>query len=382
MKLYEYLAKESFAEYGIPTPEGRVVDCADEAYDVAEELGKPVVVKSQVLSGKRGKAGGIQFADTPEETRDFASNLLGSQIQGYNVNKVLVEEKLGIDEELYLGLTLDPSNQCPVLIASSRGGMSIEEVPDRYIVREPVDIKWGLYPHHIRSVAERLELSSDVAGQLSKIALALFELFCDNDAELTEINPLAICSGDLVAADARLNINGDSIYRQPQWPDTEIRSDVEQEVTDLGLSYVQLDGEIAVMANGAGTTMATMDILQHYDRQAMNFLDCGGGAGMETTQEALKILAGTRPQVLLVNIFGGITRCDDVARAIANVKEEGLLKDPLVVRLVGTNEEQGIEILQEYGIDAYRSLQEAARQAVKIAEQRESEEGCGDVDSH
>ncbi|MFO8061268.1 MAG: ADP-forming succinate--CoA ligase subunit beta [Bacillota bacterium] len=379
MKLYEYMAKEVFARYGIPVPEGRVVWDADEAAEVARELDGPVAVKVQILAGGRGKAGGIQFADDPAGARQVASDLFGSEIRGYTVDRLLVERQLDIDGELYLGVTVDPGNRCPLIIASSRGGVSIEEVPDKDIVRREVSVEWGLFPYQARAIAEQMGLSGAPARQFVKVALALYRLFREQDAELTEINPLVLSGGEMIAADARLNIDEDSSFRH-DYPDTEIRSDTEQKVVALGLSYVQLDGDVAVMANGAGETMATMDILGHYGSSAMNFLDAGGGAGVEPMTDALRILAATHPKVLLVNIFGGITRCDDVARAVIKVKEEGRLQDPLVVRLSGTNDEQGLSMLEEAGITAFRNLEEAARVAARTAGTRGEEGTDGDSD--
>ncbi len=379
MKLYEYMAKEVFADYGIPIPAGRVVWSPEEAADVAAELGGPVVVKVQVLTGGRGKAGGIQFADDPGSAREKAGDLLGSEIRGYAVDRLLVEEHLNINEELYLGITVDPANRCPLIIASSRGGVSIEDVPGKYIDRREIAIQWGLFPYQARAIAEQIGLSGKIAGQFVKIALSLYRLFREQDAELTEINPLAVSGDRLIAADARLNIDADSRFRH-DYPATAIRSETEERVAALGLSYVQLEGDVAVMANGAGETMATMDILQHYGSGAMNFLDAGGGADMESTTNALRILASTRPRVLLVNIFGGITRCDDVARAVVQVTEEGCLQDPLVVRLSGTNDEQGLAILEEAGIPSFRNLEDAARAAARTAVLRGEEDVDGDSD--
>ncbi len=373
MKLFEYTAKEVFQEYEIPTPRGRVATSPKEAEDIARELDCPAVLKVQVLAGGRGKAGGVQFADDPQEARAVAAELLSMQIHGHEVERVLVEEKLDIDQEIYLGMTIDPGDRCPILIASSRGGVSIEEVPDRYIVRERIPMQWGLYPYQMRAVAERMELAGKLARDFGNIAIALYRLFRDRDAELTEINPLVVSGDRMLAADARLNVDEDSEFRH-ELPVTERLSEVEERVAEIGLSYVQLDGDVAVLANGAGATMATMDILQQYDSDAMNFLDVGGGADVDSMTEALRVLADTEPRVLLVNIFGGITRCDDVAEAVLRVKREGTFRSPLVVRLIGTNEEQGIQLLEEEGITALRNLEDAARAAAQTAASDGAEE--------
>ncbi len=378
MKLYEYMAKEVFNSYGIPTPRGSVATTADEVEAAAEALGVPVVVKVQILAGGRGKAGGIKFAQDPDEARRAADELLGMNISGFEVERLLVEERINIDGELYLGITVDAGNKCPVIIASSRGGISIEEVPQKYIVREEVPVQWGLYPYQVRSMSERIDLSGTLARQFDEIALALYSLFRNEDAELTEINPLVVSGDRLIAADARLNVDEYSSFRH-DYPDTSVRGDVERRVTDIGLSYVQLDGDVAVLANGAGATMATMDILQRYGSSAMNFLDVGGGADVDSMAQALRILADTRPGVLLINIFGGITRCDDVAEAVVRVRNEGALRDPIVVRLVGTNEEEGLKILAEAGVTAFQELETAARKAAELALGQDGEvdgDGC------
>ncbi|MFO7942410.1 MAG: ADP-forming succinate--CoA ligase subunit beta [Bacillota bacterium] len=368
MKLYEYMAKEMFQRHGIPIPPGRSVASPEEAGGVAAELNCPVAVKSQVLSGGRGKAGGIKFAQDPAEAQEVARNLLGSEINGLPVRRVLVEKKLSIDNELYIGLIIDPASRGPLLIASARGGMDIEEVPDRDIFREEVDVKWGLFPYQMRSIASRMGLTGQVGRRLGQVAIALYRLFRAEDATLTEINPLVVSGGDLVAADGRLTFDDDSTFRHPEIPDTEEKSPMEKEIADLGLSYVPLEGDVAIMANGAGATMATMDILEHFGARAMNFLDVGGGAEGSKMTRALELLAETDPAVILINVFGGITRCDEVAHAVGDVHGRGLLGEtPLVVRLVGTNEEEGQEILRDAGIAAHSRLRDAAREAADLS---------------
>lgn len=368
MKLYEYMAKEMFRSYGIPVPPGRAVSSPEEAYGVASELDYPVAVKSQVLAGGRGKAGGIKFADDPSEAREIARELLDSEINGLPVQRVLVEKRLSIDSELYLGLIIDPSSRGPLLIASARGGMEIEEVPDREIFREEIDVRWGLFPYQMRSIASRMGLTGRVGRQLGQMAISLYRMFCSEDATLTEINPLVVSGDDLVAADGRLTLDDDSAFRHPEMPDTGDKSDMEREIADMGLSYVPLEGDVAIMANGAGATMATMDILQHFGARAANFLDVGGGAEGARMTRALELLAETDPAVILVNVFGGITRCDEVADAVRHVRDRGAFGAiPLVVRLVGTNEEEGQRILRDGGIRAHLGLRDAAREAAELS---------------
>jgi len=367
MKLYEYMAKEYFRKVGIVTPEGRVAASPEEAAAIAREIGRPVAIKSQVLTGGRGKAGGIKFAASPEEARQVAQELLHSQIRGLPVKQVLVEEKLSIDRELYLGFTVDGAARKPLLIASSQGGVNIEEVPEKDLVKHHISITWGLMPFMARSIARRLGLTAGLARQFTDLAVRLYRLFRDMDAELTEINPLVVSGDRLVAADGRLNVDSDALFRHQDIPVTSELTAIEARVKEIGLSYVELGGDIAVMANGAGITMATIDILEQHGGSAMNFLDAGGGASVEPMARALEVLVSTQPKAILINIFGGITRCDDVAKAIIQVKKTQGIPVPLVVRLVGTNEAEGVRLLQAEGIQAFSSMDEAAQRVVALA---------------
>lgn len=368
MKLYEHLAKETFARHGIPTPPGRVVSSPEEAAAICKEIGE-VALKVQILSGGRGKAGGIRFAATPEEATRQAEGLLGSEIRGLPVEKLLVEKKLQIDREFYLGVTVDGAARRPLVIASAAGGVNIEEVPEKLIVRQHLDPAWGLMPFRARQIARRLELQGDLARQFSDILIKLYRVFRANDAELAEINPLVLQKdGKLTAADGRLNVDDDALARHPELPQVEEGTEIERKARKAGLAYVELDGDIAVMANGAGITMATLDILQHYGGRPANFLDAGGGAGVEPMAQAIELLLSRRPKALLVNIFGGITRCDDVARALVTVAERrGGLNLPVVIRLEGTNEKEGLAILREHGFDAFKTMGEAVEKVVAAA---------------
>lgn len=368
MKLYEHLAKETFAAHGIPVPPGRVVTTAEEAAAVCAEIGE-VALKVQILSGGRGKAGGIRFAASPGEAQSHAAELLGSEVRGLRVDRLLVEKKLSIEQEIYLGIAVDATARRPVVIASTQGGVNIEEVAEKLIVKRRIDPPWALFPFHTRQVARRLDLEDDVARQFGDILLKLYRVFRGLDAELVEINPLVVLAdGKLVAADGRLNVDDDALSRHPDLPRVEEGTELERRARQAGLSYVELDGDIAVMANGAGITMATLDIIQHYGGRPANFLDAGGGAGVETTAQAIELLLSRSPRALLVNIFGGITRCDDVARAIVKVAENrGGLGLPVVIRLVGTNEQEGRDILQTHGFEAFKTMDEAAAAVVKAA---------------
>jgi len=366
VKLYEYLAKEVMGKHGVPVPRGRVATTPEEAEAIAAGIGE-VAIKVQVLAGGRGKAGGIAFASTPQEARDHAARLLGSQIRGLQVDRVLVEEKLKIDRELYLGVTVDTSARLPLVMASTEGGVNIEEVPERYIIKQHVDVHLGLYPFHGRQLARRLGLTGNLARQFAETAVRLYQVFREYDAELVEVNPLVVSGDRLVAADGRLNIDDDALYRHSQIPRTHEGTELELRVKELGLAFVQLDGDIAVMANGAGITMAVLDILASYGGRAANFLDGGGGAAVEPTARAIEVLLATNPRAILVNIFGGITRCDDVARALIQVKNTRGIPVPLVIRLVGTNEEAALAILRENGLSAFRSMRDAAAEVVRVA---------------
>ncbi len=367
MKLYEYLAKEEFRKFGIPVPPGRVAASPEDAAAAAREVGRPVAIKSQVLAGGRGKAGGIRFADTPEAAEAEARALLGTELHGHAIDRLLVEEKLRIDRELYLGVTVDGAARTPLVITSVRGGVNIEEVPEKELVKRHVDPTWGLQPYACRQVVRRLGLGGPVGRQVADILGRLYQVFRSRDAELAEINPLVVSGDRVIAADARLNVDDEAAYRHKDLPRVEEGTELERRVREIGLSYVELDGDIAVMANGAGITMATLDIIQAYGGRPANFLDAGGGASVEPMAQAVEVLVSTRPKAILINIFGGITRCDDVANALVQVRQRVGIPMPLVVRLVGTNEAQGVEILRREGITAYRSMDEAAARVVELA---------------
>lgn len=366
MKLYEYLGKKLFARYGIPVPRSRLVESAGQAGEKAAELGE-VVIKAQVLTGKRGKAGGIAFASEPEEAKREASRIFDINFDGYAAKKLLVEEKIKIEQELYLAITIDAAARQPVVLASLDGGMDVEEVPEERMVRWPVDASIGLQPYMVREICRRMGVSGSLLKELLKLLPGLYRMFKELDAELVEINPLALTPGGLIAADAKVTIDDDALYRHPDLPRISEKTDLEKKAEELDLAYVELEGDIAVMANGAGITMATLDMVQHYGGKPANFLDFGGGADVEKTSRSLELLLGTGPRVLLINIFGGITRCDVVAEAFVRVKQGKGIDLPVSFRLVGTNEEEGRVILEKEGIKAFVSMEEAVRHAVELA---------------
>jgi succinyl-CoA synthetase beta subunit len=366
VKLYEYLAKQMLAQAGVRIPPGRVVDTPEQAREAVAAIG-PAALKAQVLVGGRGKAGGIQFAETPEEAPAVAARILGMDLKGYRVERLYAEAKLAIERELYVSVTTDRAGRCPLVMASAQGGMEIEEVPDEAIVRRRVDPRVGVLPYFGKEMAQELGLTGTLAREFADLVTRLYGVYRDLDAELVEINPLAVVDGHLVAADARLNLDDSALFRHPDVPRVEEGTDTERRVKQLGLAFVQLDGDIAIMANGAGMAMATLDAIQHFGGRPANFLDAGGGAAVEPTAEALGVLVAMQPKVIFVNIFGGITRCDDVARAIVQVKETRGIPVPLVVRLVGTNEREGVAILEQAGISAYSEMAAAAERAVQLA---------------
>lgn len=378
MKLLEYQAKEYFRKHGIPTPQGRMATTPGEAREYAEALGKPVVVKAQLPVGGRGKAGGVKFADTPGEAAEAAEELLGMSIKGLTVETLYVEEKLSIVNEIYLGVTVDRRNKAYVVLASGEGGMDIEEVaaetPER-IVRHLVDPIRGLRSYHARLVAKRLGYEGRKMLKLAEIVESLYKLALEMDAELTEINPLAEVEDGFTAADARLNVDNNAMFRHEGLREKLLESyrgeltEREMEARSQGLTYVELDGDIGVIGNGAGLTMATLDTVMLHGGRAANFLDLGGGATSERISEATKfVLRDGRTKTLLVNVLGGITRCDQIAEGVVEAWRGVAAEKPVVVRMMGTNEEEGWKILNEAGIETLGSMEEAAELAVKLAE--------------
>lgn len=369
MKIFEYMGKELFASFGIPIPRGRVCRDVAAVRQTVGELGTPVVIKAQVLSGGRGKAGGIKIAADSSQAEQLSAQLLESTIQGCPVTALLVEEKLTVDQELYLAITTDPTNRCLVLIASRHGGVEIETMPESAIVRHLIDPSLGLAPFIVRDVVLRLGFlpRSDQSRALANIMQSAYRLAKEKDAELVEINPL-VCSGEqFVAADAKIVIDDDALFRQKEVEYVDESTMIEQQAKSLGLAHVDLEGEIGVLANGAGITMATLDLINHYGKSAANFLDIGGGAASGVVRDALQLVFSKHPKAVLINVFGGITRCDQVAQAIVDVKRQRGFLAPVVVRLVGTNQEAGQNILQSAGIEALTNMQEAARKATELA---------------
>ena len=378
MNLHEYQSKQIFARYGIPIPRGRVASNSDEVKQIAEELGGRVVVKSQVLVGGRGKAGGIRLAKTAEEAQELANKILGMEIKGLPVRRVLVDEAVGIEKEIYLGITNDRASRKPVMIASAEGGVDIEEVaarsPDR-IIRLHIDPLLGLREYQSRDIAVAIDLPKEYWRQFMTVADGLWQVYKDNDATLVEINPLVITKDKrLVALDGKMVIDDNALFRRPdiaEKRDLDVEAPEEITARKYGLSYIKLDGQIGCMVNGAGLAMATMDIIKLYGGQPANFLDIGGGAGAEKVAAAFRIILSD-PNVcaVLINIFGGITRGDEVARGILAAIQEVKPTVPMVVRLVGTNAEEGRRLLADANMITAETLAEAAEKSVTAAKER------------
>lgn len=364
MKLHEYQGKNIFRNYAIEVPRGKVARSANEAFQIAQEL-KETVLKVQILSGKRGKAGGIQFASTPEETQIKAKNLLSTKFLGYSVEYLLIEEKISIEKEYYIAVTYDYKMKCPVMLVSDQGGMDIEEVPEELIIKTYIKPNARLEQYQGREIAVKVGIKGQQISMFSMILVKLVDIFLDHDAELVEVNPLVLSKERFMAADAKIVIDEDALFRQMDLPFNDEKTEVERKCHEIGLSYVELDGDIAIMANGAGITMATLDLINHYGGSPNNFLDAGGGANEEQTRKALELLLSTNPKGIFINIFGGITRTDDVARAFLKVKEQLEIRIPVVIRLVGTNQSIALALLQSAGIVAFSDMEEAAKTIVQ-----------------
>ena len=375
MKLHEYQARALFAEAGIPVPASRVATSAREAWETAEKIGKPVVVKAQVLVGGRGKAGGVILADTPPAAREAAAKILGLTIGGYPVEKVLVAEASEIEREIYLGAIVDRNAKRILLMVSGEGGVEIEQVArtnPSAIYREYVQPSGVLDAHRGRRLGFKLGLDWKQVRQFESIARSLIELAVRIDASLAEINPLIVTpEGDLRAIDAKVNIDDSALFRRPdvaKLRNSEEETGPERLARKSGISYVKLDGNIGCMVNGAGLAMALLDVIKLQGGDPANFLDVGGGADAAQVRTAMEIiLADPAVKLVLVNIFGGITRCDEVARGVV-AATAGLDRNvPLVVRLVGTNEDEGLAILRNAGISAHRGMVDAVNEAVSRA---------------
>ena len=384
MNLHEYQAKQLFREYGIPVPVGKVANSVEQAVATATELtGDDWVVKAQVHAGGRGKAGGVKRLNTLDDVREYAQQLLGTHLVtiqtdalGQPINQLLLESPCDIDRELYLSMLVDRASSRILFMASTEGGMDIEEVarsqPEK-ILTTTIDPAVGLMPYQVRQLAFGLGLGAQ-SKQLGKIMQGLYGLFTDKDFSLVEVNPLVLTQqGDLLAIDAKINIDDSALYRHPELQalrDPSQEDEKESRASEHELNYVSLDGSIGCMVNGAGLAMATMDLIKLHGGEPANFLDVGGGATAERVAEAFKlIISDPNVKGILVNIFGGIVRCDLIAEGIITAVKEVQLAVPVVVRLEGTNAEQGRNLLEQSGlaISAAQDLTQAAKNIIAAA---------------
>ena len=380
MKLHEHEAKDIFRAFKMPTPPGGVAMTPEEAKKRAAEVGKPVVIKAQVLSGKRGKAGGVKFADTPEEAQKLSEEILAMRINDLPVEAVLIEEKFDIQQEIYVGVTIDRNARKYVMIGSGAGGMSIEELAEEkpeLIIKKHVDPTLGFQPYEAREMAIDMGFKGKQINKLASFFLKLWNIVLAYDVELSEINPLILTTdGRFLAADARLNIDDNALYRHKDIIEKIKResgemNDRERMATEHGMAYVELDGDIACICNGAGLTMATLDTVSLFGGKASTFLDLGGGSDKERVENGIEIaLKYDKVKAILVNIMGGITRCDDVANGIIAARDDQGIDVPMVIRMVGTNEEEGQEILTKAGIPFLKTMEDAAEKVVELVKER------------
>jgi len=386
MKIHEYQAKQILSEFGVQTPKGEVAFTPAEAKEIADKIGPRVVVKAQIHAGGRGKGGGVKIANTPQEAETIAQDMIGMNLvthqtgpEGKTVKRILVEEALDIDRELYIGIVIDRAQEAPVVMASSEGGVEIEKVAaetPELIFKEYINPATGFLGFQARKLAFQLGLKGDTLKQAVKFLNALYKAFQATDASLAEINPLLITKqGNVLALDAKMNFDDNALVRHPEiheMRDLDEEEPLEVEASKFDLNYIKLDGNVGCMVNGAGLAMATMDIIMLSGGMPANFLDVGGGVSEEAVKNAFKILVSDQDvKAALINIFGGIVRCDLVAGGIVKAAKELGLNLPMVVRLEGTNVEQGKKILEESGLSfqSASSMQEAADKVVPLATQ-------------
>lgn len=388
MKIHEYQAKHILSQFGVRIPKGEVAETPAEAKKITEEIGPRVVIKAQIHAGGRGKGGGVKLADGPDEAERIAKDIIGMTLvthqtgpEGKLVKRVLVEEALDIARELYIGIVIDRAKEAPVVMASSEGGVEIEKVAaetPELIFKEYINPATGFQPFQARKLAFKLGLKGETFKQGVKFVMALYKAFESSDASLAEINPLLITKqGDVLALDAKMNFDDNALLRHPNikdMRDLDEEDPLEVEASRFDLNYIKLDGNVGCMVNGAGLAMATMDIIMHSGGMPANFLDVGGGVSEEAVKNAFKILISDKDvKAALINIFGGIVRCDLVANGIVKAAKELDLQIPMVVRLEGTNVDQGKRILDDSGLAFYSasSMKEAAEKVVPLAQQQE-----------
>ncbi len=378
MKIHEYQAKEIFSRYSIPVTREKVCYNKVEVLAAASELGMPVVVKAQVLVGGRGKAGGVKLARSVMEAGEAADKILGMDIKGCTVEKVLVAEGVRFNSEYYVGLTIDRNSKSVIFMASAEGGVEIEEVakdnPDA-IHKFVIDPDLGMSSFVARKIAFSLFSDMNLVKQAVDMFRKLYQIFIDTDASLVEINPLVVTdAGQLLALDGKMNFDDNALYRQPaiealNEPDEDEKKELEAK--EKGLTYIRLDGNIGCMVNGAGLAMATMDVIKYFGGNPANFLDIGGSSNPQKVIDAMDLLlSDNNVKVIMINIFGGITRCDDVAKGLITALDIMKPDIPIVIRLSGTNAEEGLRIIGERNLPTVKSLSEAAQEAIRLANSR------------
>jgi succinyl-CoA synthetase beta subunit len=381
MRLHEYQAKQVFADAGVPTPASTLAETVEEAVTAADDIGYPVAIKAQVHVGGRGKAGGIKLVEDSEEAREAADAILGMDLKGYHVSKVLVEEAVDFVNELYVGVTMDRGEGRPVAMVSTKGGVDIEAVAEETpeaIAREHVDPAFGMHPFQARKAVYDAGVDREVANDVASVLTTLYQLWDDRDGADVEVNPLMITSdGDVVAADAVMNIDGDALFRQPELQEMGEEAaegdELEQKADEYGFDYVRLEGNVGIIGNGAGLVMTTLDLVDYFDGEPANFLDVGGGAKADRIANALDmVFSDDNVDSVVFNIFGGITRGDEVANGINQALEQfDEIPKPVTVRLAGTNAEEGMEILNKELVTVEHTLEDAVRRAVQYAAEEE-----------
>lgn len=375
MKIHEYQARQIFRNYGIPVPDDVLCYTVSEVENAARELNCLTVVKAQVLAGGRGKAGGVKLARNVDEAINAARQILGMNIKGLTVEKVLVTKAADIEKEFYVGFVNDRNSKSVTLMASAEGGVEIEEVaknnPEK-IIKFPVNAQTGLLDFQARDIALKLFGDIKQAQKAAAILTKLYKLYVETDATLAEINPLILTpGGDVLAIDGKMNFDDNALYRQPKIlamrePDEDEKKEIAAH--EKGLSYIKLDGNIGCMVNGAGLAMATMDMIKLYGGSPANFLDIGGSSNPQKVIDAMNILLSDKNvKAVMINIFGGITRCDDVARGLIKALEVIMTDIPIVVRLSGTNAEEGLALLKQTGLPTVGSMSEAAKKAIELS---------------
>jgi succinyl-CoA synthetase beta subunit len=374
MKIHEYQAKEIFSKYSIPVTKEVVCFTTDEVCVAAEKLGFPVVVKAQVLTGGRGKAGGVKLARSMDDAKNAANQILGMDIKGYTVEKVLVAQGVKFNSEFYVGLTIDRNTKSVIFMASKEGGVEIEEVAKdnpEAILKYPIDPDLGMAPFLARKIAFQLFDDFSLVKQGADMFQKLYQIFLDTDSSLVEINPLVVTDeGKLLALDGKMNFDDNALFRQADIealnePTEDEKKEIE--ANNCGLTYIRLDGNIGCMVNGAGLAMASMDVIKHFGGHPANFLDIGGSSNPQKVIDAMNLLTSDKNvKVIMINIFGGITRCDDVAKGLVTALNQLKMEIPIVVRLSGTNAEEGLRIIAEQNIPVVGSLSDAAREAIRL----------------